>query len=82
MRYISFMKLSQENSSLGGEEVGAILQDIYDVIEYGDSLRQFNTNVVEEDMDYLLTHCKKRIWIGNNQSQIFSKFGRNHYQLL
>ena len=45
------------------------------MLEYGDSLRQFNTNVVEEDMDYLLTHCKKRIWIGNNQSQIFSKFG-------
>lgn len=45
-----------------------------DMLDYGDSLRQFNTSVVEEDVDYLLTHCKKRIWIGNNPSRIFNKF--------
>jgi hypothetical protein len=44
------------------------------MLDYGDSLRQFNTSVVEEDVDYLLTHCKKRIWIGNNPSRIFGKF--------
>lgn len=58
------------------EKWGTIFVQAYlpDMLEYGDSLRQFNTNVVEEDVDELLTHCKKRIWIGNNDSQIFSKF--------
>lgn len=58
------------------EKWGTIFVQAYlpDMLEYGDSLRQFNTNVVEEDVEELLTHCKKRIWIGNNQSQIFSKF--------
>ena len=55
---------------------GTIFVQAYlpDMLEYGDSLRQFNTSVVEEDVDYLLTHCKKRIWIGNNPSRIFNKF--------
>ena len=55
---------------------GTIFVQAYlpDMLDYGDSLRQFNTSVVEEDMDYLLTHCKKRIWIGNNPSRIFNKF--------
>lgn len=55
---------------------GTIFVQAYlpDMLEYGDSLRQFNTNVVEDDVEELLTHCKKRIWIGNNDSQIFSKF--------
>ena len=58
------------------EKWGTIFVQAYlpDMLEYGDSLRQFNTSVVEEDVEELLTHCKKRIWIGNNQSQIFSKF--------
>ena len=58
------------------EKWGTIFVQAYlpDMLEYGDSLRQFNTNVVEEDMDYLLAHCKKRIWIGNNPSRIFNKF--------
>lgn len=55
---------------------GTIFVQAYlpDMLDYGDSLRQFNTSVVEEDVDYLLTHCKKRIWIGNNPSRIFNKF--------
>ena len=55
---------------------GTIFVQAYlpDMLDYGDSLRQFNTSVVEEDMDYLLTYCKKRIWIGNNPSRIFNKF--------
>ena len=55
---------------------GTIFVQAYlpDMLDYKDSLRQFNTNVVEEDMNYLLTHCKKRIWIGNNPSRIFTKF--------
>lgn len=55
---------------------GTIFVQAYlpDMLDYGDSLRQFNTSVVEEDVDYLLTHCKKRIWIGNNPSRIFGKF--------
>lgn len=55
---------------------GTIFVQAYlpDMLDYGDSLRQFNTSVVEEDVDYLLTHCKKRIWIGNNSSRIFGKF--------
>lgn len=55
---------------------GTIFVQAYlpDMLEYGDSLRQFNTNVVEEDVEELLTHCKKRIWIGNNPSRIFNKF--------
>ena len=58
------------------EKWGTIFVQAYlpDMLEYGDSLRQFNTNVVEKDVEELLTHCKKRIWIGNNDSQIFSKF--------
>jgi len=55
---------------------GTIFVQAYlpDMLDYGDSLRQFNTSVVEEDVDYLLTHCNKRIWIGNNPSRIFGKF--------
>lgn len=55
---------------------GTIFVQAYlpDMLDYGDSLRQFNTSVIEEDVDYLLTHCKKRIWIGNNPSRIFNKF--------
>lgn len=58
------------------EKWGTIFVQAYlpDMLDYKDSLRQFNTSVVEEDMDYLLTHCKKRIWIGNNPSRIFKKF--------
>ena len=55
---------------------GTIFVQAYlpDMLEYGDSLRQFNTNVVEEDVKELLNHCKKRIWIGNNDSQIFKDY--------
>ena len=58
------------------EKWGTIFVQAYlpDMLEYGDSLRQFNTSVVEEDVEELLTHCKKRIWIGNNPSRIFGKF--------
>ena len=44
------------------------------MLQYGDSLRQFSTNVVEDDVIELLTYCKKRIWIGNNPSEIFNDF--------
>jgi len=58
------------------EKWGTIFVQAYlpDMLDYNDSLRQFNTNVVEEDVKELLTYCKKRIWIGNNDSQIFKDY--------
>jgi len=55
---------------------GTIFVQAYlpDMLQYGDSLRQFSTNVVEDDVIELLTYCKKRIWIGNNPSEIFNDF--------
>lgn len=58
------------------EKWGTIIVHAYlpDMLEYGDSPKQFNTKVDESAVDDLLTNCKKRVWIGNNNSQIFSKF--------
>ena len=45
-----------------------------DMLKYGDSVKQFNTNVNEDEFLELLHHCRKRIWIGNNPSQLHEDF--------
>jgi len=48
-----------------------------DMLKYGDSVKQFNTNINEDDFYELLHYCKKRIWIGNNDSQLFKDYPTN-----
>ena len=35
-----------------------------DMLKYGDSTKQFQTNIDTEAVDDLMSHCKQRIWIG------------------
>ena len=55
---------------------GTIVVHAYlpDMLKYGDSLKQFNTKIDEKAFNELLKGCKKRIWIGNNNSSIFDDF--------
>jgi len=50
-----------------------------DMLKYGDSVKQFNTNINENDFLELLHYCKKRIWIGNNDSELFKDFPKETY---
>tara|TARA_B100001996_G_scaffold375900_1_gene356444 strand:- start:572 stop:1570 length:999 start_codon:yes stop_codon:yes gene_type:complete len=46
-----------------------------DMLDYNDSIRQFNTKVDDKSVNFLLKNCKRRIWIGlNNKSKLFTDF--------
>ncbi len=48
-----------------------------DMLKYGDSLKQFNTNIDTSAVDDLMKYCKKRIWIGLTDSQLFTDYPNN-----
>ena len=46
-----------------------------DMLDYDDSVRQFNTKVDTKSVNFLLENCKRRIWIGlNSKSKLFVDF--------
>tara|TARA_Y100000361_G_scaffold152177_1_gene171044 strand:- start:40 stop:1038 length:999 start_codon:yes stop_codon:yes gene_type:complete len=46
-----------------------------DMLDYNDSVRQFNTKVDSKSVKFLLENCKKRIWIGlDKKSKLFDDF--------
>ena len=46
-----------------------------DMLDYDDSVRQFNTKVDSKSVNFLLENCKRRIWIGlNTKSKLFDDF--------
>ena len=46
-----------------------------DMLDYNDSIRQFNTKVDTKAIDFLMKNCKRRIWIGlNSKSKLFIDF--------
>ena len=48
-----------------------------DMLKYGDSTKQFQTNIDTEAVDDLMSHCKQRIWIGLTDSQLFTDYPDN-----
>ena len=48
-----------------------------DMLKYGDSTKQFQTNIDTEAVDDLMKYCKQRIWIGLTDSQLFSDYPDN-----
>ena len=52
-----------------------------DMLKYGDSVKQFNTKIDEDSFLELLHYCKKRVWIGNNPSQLHEDFPKGTYTI-
>ena len=48
-----------------------------DMLKYGDSTKQFQTNIDTEAVDDLMKYCKQRIWIGLTDSQLFTDYPDN-----
>ena len=48
-----------------------------DMLKYGDSTKQFQTNIDTEAIDDLMKYCKQRIWIGLTDSQLFTDYPDN-----
>ena len=48
-----------------------------DMLKYGDSTKQFQTNIDTEAVDDLMKYCKQRIWIGLTDSQLFTDYPNN-----
>ena len=48
-----------------------------DMLKYGDSKRQFQTKVETGAVSDLMRYCKKRVWIGLSDSQLFKDFPKN-----
>ena len=47
------------------------------MLKYGDSTKQFQTNIDTEAVDDLMKYCKQRIWIGLTDSQLFTDYPDN-----
>lgn len=45
-----------------------------DMLKYGDSQKQFQTNIDTEAVDDLMKYCKRRVWIGITKSQLFTDY--------
>ena len=48
-----------------------------DMLKYGDSTKQFQTNIDTEAVDDLMKYCKQRIWIGLTDSHLFTDYPDN-----
>ena len=48
-----------------------------DMLKYGDSTKQFQTNIDTKAVDDLMKFCKQRIWIGLTDSQLFTDYPKN-----
>ena len=61
------------------DKLGNIFVHAYlpDMLKYGDSTKQFQTNIDTEAVDDLMKYCKQRIWIGLTDSQLFTDYPDN-----
>ena len=48
-----------------------------DMLNYGDSEKQFQTNIDTEAVDDLMEYCEQRIWIGLTDSHLFTDYPDN-----